>query len=221
MLLRRCDIAVRPAEQRAAVLPSIFLFLLLVFITITVELNALKSIDEVTGFWIQRSITPTRTAVMLVWTNLGATWLVSLFAAVLGIVLAFRHWNYWLRRLVWSVPACMLSVEAIKYLFQRPRPVVPHPLLQLATYSFPSGHTASATVLYGFLAILICSFTQRMICQALIWSAAVALIASVALSRIYLGVHYLTDVAAGVILGLAWLSLSARVRESSERHHPM
>ena len=55
----------------------------------------------------------------------------------------------------------------------------------------------------------------------LIVAVAAALIASVALSRIYLGVHYLTDVAAGVILGLAWLSLSARVRESSERHHPM
>jgi membrane-associated phospholipid phosphatase len=221
MLLRRCDIAVQQSEQRAALLPPIFLFLLLVFITITVELNALKSIDEVIGFWIQRSITPTRTAVMLVWTNLGATWFVLLFTVVLGIVLAFRRLNYWLRRLVWSVPACMLSVEAIKYGFQRPRPVVPHPILQLATYSFPSGHTASATVLYGFLAILMCSFIQKWTSQVLIWSAAVALIVGVAFSRIYLGVHYVTDVTAGFILGLAWLSLSARLTQSREQHQAM
>jgi undecaprenyl-diphosphatase len=208
MLLRKCDIAMHPAEYRAALLPPLSLFLLLIFITITVELNVLKSIDEVMGFWIQRHITPPRTAVMLAWTNLGSTWLVLLFAVVVGIVLAFRRWNYWLRRLVWSVPACMLSVEVVKHLFQRPRPIVSHPLLELATYSFPSGHAASATVLYGFLAILICSFTQKTICQTLIWSAAVALIASVAFTRIYLGVHYLTDVAGGVILGAAWLSVS-------------
>ena len=203
----------RMRNARAAFLIPTFLFLVLAFITITVELNALKTLDQAAGFWVQRHITPMRTTVLLRWTSLGATWLVLPVTFIVGVLLALNRRTFWLRRLIWSVPVCMLSVEIFKRLFQRPRPIVPHPLLQLATYSFPSGHTAAATVFYGFLAILICSRTRRSVYQALVWTTAVAVIAGVAFSRLYLGVHYLTDIAGGLILGLTWLSLSAYIAD--------
>src|SRR5262245_52567902 len=133
-------------NARAAFLIPAFLFLVLAFITVAVELNALKALDQAAGFWVQRQITPLRTTVFLRWTSLGASWLVLPVTLIVGILLALNRRTFWLRRLIWSVPGCMLSVEVFKRLFQRPRPVVPHPLLQLATYSFPSGHTAAATV---------------------------------------------------------------------------
>jgi undecaprenyl-diphosphatase len=200
-------------RHKDAFLIPTFLFLLLAFITVTVELNALKALDQAAGFWVQRHITPARTILFLRWTTLGSTWLVLLVTVIVGILLAFNRRTFWLRRLIWSVPFCMLSVEVFKRLYQRPRPVVPHPLLELATYSFPSGHSAAATVLYGFLAILICSRTRGPSSHALVWFAAVTVIAGVGFSRLYLGVHYLTDVAGGFILGLAWLSLSGRIAE--------
>jgi membrane-associated phospholipid phosphatase len=197
-------------KHGSPLLSTTLLILLFAFITITVELNALKSIDEAAGVWVQRHITPLRTEVLLKWTSLGSSWLVLLVTVVVGTFLAFRRRTVWFRW-IWSVPACVLSVEIAKRLFQRPRPVVPHPILQLATYSFPSGHAAAATVLYCFLAILICSFTHRPIWRVFAWFTAVAAIGSVAFSRLYLGVHYLTDVAGGIIFGLVWLSLFARL----------
>ena len=76
-----------------------------------------------------------------------------------------------------------------------------------ATYSFPSGHTAGTTLLYGVVAAYvgyrIRTATARAACTA-IWLVAVVLVGS---SRIYLGVHFMSDVLAAVTWSLAWLAL--------------
>jgi undecaprenyl-diphosphatase len=79
-------------------------------------------------------------------------------------------------------------------------------LLTLSTYSFPSGHTAAATVFYGLLACYLLRRVQAWPARAAIAAACCLMVALVALSRMYLGVHYLSDVLAASAEGAAWLA---------------
>jgi membrane-associated phospholipid phosphatase len=99
---------------------------------------------------------------------------------------------------------------ALKLAFHRPRPELS--FVHLDTYSFPSGHAAGATAIYGalvFLAARRASVARRVTLVA----GAVVVIALVDFSRLYLGAHYLSDVLAGSALGASWLALCLLVYE--------
>jgi undecaprenyl-diphosphatase len=92
----------------------------------------------------------------------------------------------------------------LKLVFQRPRPELA--FVHLETYSFPSGHAAVATATFTTLAFVVGRRSGRR--RAVVVAAtATALIVLVGFSRLYLGVHYLSDVLAGWSFGLAWASL--------------
>ena len=116
----------------------------------------------------------------------------------------------------------MLVNELLKLSYERARPQFDDPLLLLHSYSFPSGHTAAATVFYGTLAAFLVSRSYRHRTRALIVACAVGAIAMVAFSRIYLGAHYLSDVTAAVCSSTAWLvvclsGVHALVRKRMEK----
>lgn len=130
---------------------------------------------------------------------------IGMMAAVLAAWWYRLHARYWLLALIFAVPGGLMLNVLLKYVFQRARPSFDEPLVSLATFSFPSGHTSGATVLYGMLAAwLVCHCRSRAL-QALIVALALLLIVLVALSRLYLGAHYLSDVLAGMAVGGAWL----------------
>jgi undecaprenyl-diphosphatase len=103
-----------------------------------------------------------------------------------------------------------------KLLVGRPRPPVHH--LELVTsWSFPSGHATQSTAFYGSLAIaLVMLFPGRRVLRVLIGAITVLLVCAISFSRIYLGVHYPTDVAAGMALSSAWIMLLTQVLKSSD-----
>jgi membrane-associated phospholipid phosphatase len=91
----------------------------------------------------------------------------------------------------------------LKLLFHRPRPELAY--VHLDTYSFPSGHAAGATAIYGVLVFL--ALRRRPLHAKLLSGAAFAVLVTViGFSRLYLEVHYLSDVLAGISLGLVWLT---------------
>ena len=101
----------------------------------------------------------------------------------------------------------------VKLAFQRARPAFDDPLLTLATYSFPSGHVAGSTIFYGLRRRLGVRADRGARAGALPrCSARRVAIALVAFSRMYLGVHYLSDVAAAFAEGVAWLAICASAR---------
>lgn len=130
-------------------------------------------------------------------------------AAVLGIAAWFvrRGERRWLVSLVCTVPVGMLLNVGLKHLFQRGRPVLDAPLVHLTTYSFPSGHVAGATLLYGFLCAYTIAHTRSRTLHVLVIAAAVCLVSLVAFSRIYLGAHFLSDVVGAAAMAVAWLTL--------------
>jgi membrane-associated phospholipid phosphatase len=128
---------------------------------ITVKLNLLVPFDQAAEAWTQRHITPLHTTLMLTVTELASVGFVSVVTALAAAVMAHQRSGYWLGRLALSVPGCVLLNEVLKYAFHRARPALKHPLVQLPSYSFPSGHALAATVFYGFAAILLWSYTLR------------------------------------------------------------
>lgn len=117
-----------------------------------------------------------------------------------------KLWD-WVVLLVVSVPIGMLLNVLLKNAFQRARPALVDPILVLATYSFPSGHTAAATLLYSVVAAYLISMTRRWV-RVLVVVVAAGMVALVGLSRIYLGVHYLSDVLAAVASSMVWLAVT-------------
>lgn len=129
--------------------------------------------------------------------------------ALLAMVLAWRrHWRD--LRLLAVVPAGMLLNVGLKHLFARPRPVLPEPLVQITTFSFPSGHAIASTVFYGMLCMLVFAHTRSRAWRGLALCLAVAMVLLVTFSRVYLGAHYVSDVVAGVAEGSALLLLFVR-----------
>ncbi len=98
----------------------------------------------------------------------------------------------------------------------RPRPFFGYPLP--SSYSFPSGHALASLVFFGTLAALLSPGLRRTFYKALLWLAAVLLIAAIGFSRIYLGVHYPTDVIAGYAAATIWvLAIAAGNRARARR----
>jgi len=157
--------------------------------------------------WLQNNRTQPLTTALRVATELGSTWLVITTAGIFGLYLLWRRRIYWLAVVWLSVFGGMGLNVMLKYIFHRARPSFDDPILSLTGYSFPSGHTMAATVLYGVLAAFLFTKIQAWPWRVLILIVAGCLILLVGFSRIYLGAHYLTDVVAAIAEGLAWLSL--------------
>ena len=163
--------------------------------------------DAQLSMWLHTHSSPHLTTAMWVVTSLHSTVAVSCIAVVVGLCLWRRRRPYWLAAVWLSVFGGILLNDILKYSFHRPRPYFNDPILTLTSYSFPSGHTMMATVLYGVLAAFLIARTEHWPWRVLVILAASCLIALVGFTRIYLGAHYLSDVLAAMAEGFAWLSL--------------
>lgn len=142
--------------------------------------------------------------VMVTITALGSAYVtVAVIAAVALWLAARRHWQtlaYWLA----AVAFAELLVVALKYGLERRRPDTHY--ASVDPYSFPSGHAALSIVVYGFLAFLL-GYHKPAWQKLALAVPAVTIPALVAFSRLYLGVHWFSDVIASIGLGLSWIGL--------------
>jgi membrane-associated phospholipid phosphatase len=169
--------------------------------------DRLTVLDVEIARWLHEHATPALTRWMFAVTNLHSTIAVSCYAAITGVALALRRRWRRLATVVVCVGGGLLLNVLMKLAFHRARPVLEDPLLTLASYSFPSGHVAGSTLMYGLLVAWVFTRTRRAVLRVATVLAAAAAIALVAFSRMYLGVHYLSDVAAACAEGVAWLAL--------------
>jgi membrane-associated phospholipid phosphatase len=132
-------------------------------------------------------------------------------------------WFLFVKKRRWysiNIPVISLSslllMFSLKYIFQRERPVTP--LLQQAHgYSFPSGHALMSFTFYGLLIYLVWLNIKHIWLKWLLITTLSLLIFVIGLSRVYLRVHYASDVIAGYCIGLMWLLLSLWVLKKVER----
>ena len=162
--------------------------------------------DQAVANALHAAATPFATKIFLAITALGSGEAIVLVGViVLGLFLWRRRWIYassWLVAIVGVVALNLL----LKQIFERPRPVFMEPIIVETSYSFPSGHAMDSLVMYGMLAyfalLLIKPWRTRM---AILFGAAL-LVIMIGFSRLYLGVHYFSDVIAGFAAGAVWLS---------------
>ena len=132
------------------------------------------------------------------------------FATLAVLVLTVSTF-LWLTRHRFSVALLMIAVTGgailnmlLKDLFDRPRPTVIEWGTEVATHSFPSGHSMAAAIAYGSVAYLCGRLGPSLKLRLTTWVGAAILVLAIGASRVYLGVHYPSDVVAGYIAGLAW-----------------
>lgn len=157
------------------------------------------------------------------WLHEHSVWWLTAFAAfvsrlhewtgiaALTILLIFylcwkRQWQ-WAVKVACTVAGGMLLNVLLKLIFHRARPSFSEIAATLQTYSFPSGHVMAAMLIYGVMAAYVAARLSAWRWRVLAVLVALALVGLVAFSRMYLGVHYLSDVLAASAAGIAWFAL--------------
>jgi undecaprenyl-diphosphatase len=162
-------------------------------------------VDAKFSSWLHTHGSPVLTRFMLVVSDAHAPLPLAIVSTGVCVYLWIRRVRPWVLTFVITVGGGILLNIILKNIFQRPRPLLENPIVVLTTYSFPSGHTLTATVFYGTVCAFFWSRVQDWRWRFAASAAAIALILLVAFSRIYLGAHYLSDVIAAMLEGLAWI----------------
>ncbi len=145
-----------------------------------------------------------RLGLTVTWFGNNTTIIGFVVVTALALVLARRYWAAF--RVAFASGVGGLVALGLKALFARDRPM--EQVIPAHGYSFPSGHAFASTVFYGMLIYLVWRFTEKRWARALATVAGVLVILMVGLSRVYLNVHFLTDVVGGWLSGTAWLVAS-------------
>ncbi|MDE2382826.1 MAG: HAD-IC family P-type ATPase, partial [Xanthomonadaceae bacterium] len=168
--------------------------------------DPLVDVDVYAYHLLQSLRTSAVDSVMIAVTELGdAQVLLPVILVTLAWLLIHRLWltaGYWLA----AIGGAEVLAKVLKVALHRPRPGLFYGGIE--QFSFPSGHAAMSTVIFGFLAYLLCRGARPALRKAIMSSAAV-LILFIALSRLYLGAHWLSDVLGGLSFGVAWVAALA------------
>ncbi|HVU14123.1 MAG TPA: phosphatase PAP2 family protein [Phototrophicaceae bacterium] len=181
-------------------------------------------LDQAVANAVHAAATPDATRFFLTATMLGFQVLWGI-GVLVGLYFLLKR--QWIRLGVWIV--ALAGGEALDFLlklwFNRPRPYFADPIAVALYSSFPSGHATMSVITYGLL-IYFANITLKRAWMRVVSSAALILIVLlIGVSRIYLGVHYLTDVLAGFAMGGLWLifcvsALNYLLARQARRHPP-
>jgi membrane-associated phospholipid phosphatase len=144
---------------------------------------------------------------------------VALAACILFLL--WRRPHHLVAPLLVALAGAGVTVRAVKDLVLRARPGVELAHYVEASFAFPSGHSATAAALYGFFAYALARDAATRTRRAGVILAALAVILTVGLSRMYLGVHFLSDVLGGYLMGLLWLVAGVALAEFLRARSPM
>lgn len=202
------------------VIMVVFVFSLVTFILLTRHVFVLRDVgfDGKAFQFLQSHISEKNNEIMLFFTFLGTH--IFLIPANIALIIIFlfikKHRWYSIK-----IPAIALSslglMFLLKNLFDRPRPDIPL-LFEAQGLSFPSGHALMSVTFYGLLVYIVWQTVKRKWLKWLLIVCLVLLILIIGFSRIYLRVHYASDVVAGFTTGFLWLVISIWLLQRLERY---
>ncbi|SKB64877.1 undecaprenyl-diphosphatase [Maribacter arcticus] len=178
---------------------------LFIELTETLKTELLASYDTAITDHIISYRSPTLTSYFKFVTNVGDTYGYLIVLALFLIVSLFvtKRWKY-VAQATLVLALATISNMMLKRFIDRARPGIEH-LVSVETLSYPSGHAMSAMAFYGFLIFLVTKFKIQKVAKFILIIVLVILILSIGISRIYLGVHFPSDVAGGFIAGFIWV----------------
>lgn len=168
------------------------------------DAGGVAEIDRAVQAAVQPLVSDALTPWVVALTDSGSTASLTVLVVLVagGLLVARRRWEA--LQLVAASGVGGLVVRGLKEAFERPRPTPQ--VIDATGFSFPSGHAFAATVFYGTLLTIVWQITDRVVWRTLAAIAFPVLAVSIGLSRVYLNVHYITDVVAGFAAGLVWLT---------------
>lgn len=163
---------------------------------------------------------PAMTSAMIFFSFLGSVaWLGALTIVVIGLFLYYHRRRAAVLMAVTMAGAVILDVT-LKHAFHRVRPIAFFGSSP-SSYSFPSGHSFASLCFYGALAVILSARVSNQGRRVYIWLAASVVIALVGISRIYLGVHYPSDVVGGYCAAVVWVMVIALLDRWLRMGHPL
>jgi undecaprenyl-diphosphatase len=181
------------------------------------ETPALRKIDTAVHDWAVSHRSGSDTFFFVVMSTIGGPLgLAVIVAVVAGVLMIRSRWRWVIYLAVTTAGGALLNMELKRY-FARARPAVAEMLRRAHGYSFPSGHAMGSAVAFAALAYLAYRAAKTWSAAAAALAMATTLITSVALSRVYLGVHWVSDIAAGITAGLVWVTTTTVAYETLRR----
>lgn len=192
-----------PLSGLALLFASLWAFGVLVEDVVTND--PIVAVDERFADWLHAHARPWLTEIFEAVTALGnAVTVVGVsLVAVLLLLRQSRRADALLVSL--AVSGAEILTLALKLGFRRERPFFPDPLATESTFSFPSGHATVSAAVFGAVALVVARRLESWRLRVAVFAAAAVLVLLIGFSRLYLGVHFLSDVLAGLTAGLAWL----------------
>ncbi len=184
-------------------------FLFLVWMSFN-DWGFIGTLDDMIGREFYEERRPWLNVFFIVITRMGDVWFVALLTTIIFLLVFFYFKN---RRLaIWYALTVAMGAgvlnQLLKFFFQRPRPSAFEHLVVQHGFSFPSGHAMGSVITYGALLFLIIRLSSNWKLPLISAVVLIPLIGLIGISRIYVGVHYPSDVIGGYSLGLATLSIS-------------
>lgn len=201
-----------------------FLFLLLLLLALVIFIYEIRMVfisessefDDRVFSSIKPYINDGLTSLMLIITFLGKHDLLIPLNFVLIALFIYRKERWFATRIAALSLSSLLLMFMLKFFFQRNRPLQPV-IDDVSGYSFPSGHALISVVFYGLFIHMAWHEIRTKWLRTLIIAILAVLILLIAFSRIYLRVHYASDVIAGIAVGFIWLVLSLRIVHRIEK----
>lgn len=206
-----------PRQRRLAAIMTVSLlgfFILLV----GVDTGLTRPADQWVSLHIEKWWSPAVTQVMTGVTDLCRPLVLGGIAVAIGVVLLLRKRWFAAFPALMGVAGGAFLVLPIKELVHRPRPEAS--LLAISGYSFPSDHAAVALLFFGLLLILVIPWLKQKASRWLLIGFSSVAVAFISFTRVYLGVHWFSDIIGGWLLGLGWLCTSLFLANFLQDHGP-
>lgn len=202
------------SRKTTFLLLAVIFSLLFIFIANITSGNLGVTLDEAFANWADQQTNTLINQLMNFASIIGSSEVILLVTVLIGLYfLIKRYWHHFFFFFVLSVGGVILNLT-LKLLVKRARPddevsfiEVFDYTFELQSYSFPSGHTMRATILFLFIIYLAIHGLKQTMVKTIAITASIVLLLLVALSRIMLDAHYATDIIGAIVISLAWFFL--------------
>ncbi|WP_162924786.1 phosphatase PAP2 family protein [Rubrobacter indicoceani] len=197
-------------DRPRAATALVVLVLAFAFTAVAVLLGLTRGFDVATLLFLDANLPESLSGTMLFFTTIGYYRVCAVLAFAAAGVFFFLGWRVSAMAILVSTPGGMIATTILKYTFGRERPDLIDSGYTAGYLSFPSGHATMAVGFYGFLAVILFLHLQGPL-RWVVAATGVFVAAMISLSRMYLGVHYPSDVLAGALVPPTLLALAALI----------
>lgn len=179
---------------------SLILFTIITYAIFNDKINA---IDQNIHSYILNLRNDNLTSILITITNISSAYALIVLSILLLLIMKKKKLPLLISL---NLIISFISNQIAKQIFTRPRPIGIN-LIEETGYSYPSGHAMISMAYFGFIAYLIYKYVKNKLIKTIVISSIFLLIILIGFSRIYLGVHYLSDIIGGFLLSIAYLMI--------------